>query len=122
MRRTVEIVLLSILLACFVLSGCSDKPSEREILNDVIEYVEANSGKDQTVRLTNWSYGSSNGMGLSIVHLDYSGSYDLLQLDKIRVAINNYMVENPDSFLNSCAICITLSYIDYPYDTWKNSK
>lgn len=110
---------------CIILCGCDDRQSDRRLLNDVIEYVEENSGKDDSVKLTDWEFSSNkndDARYLDSVYLNYSGSYDLLQLDKIRVAINNYMVENPDSFLNSCAICITLSYSDYTYDMWNSSK
>lgn len=118
-------MLLTTLLSSVITSGCDDRQSDRRILNYVIEYVEENNGKDDSVKLTDWELSSNNNDDaryLDSVYLNYSGSYDLLQLDKIRVAVNSFLNENPDGYLNDCAICITLSYSDYTYDMWNSSK
>lgn len=123
------LIVIILILGCYALSGCdirqSDRQNDRQMLNDVIEYVETYSGKDESVRLTDWSYGpskESNGMERNHVYLYYSGTYELLQLDKIRVTVNNYLEENPDSFINSCVIFLVLSYSDYEYDMWDSSE
>lgn len=44
---------------CIILCGCDDRQSDRRLLNDVIEYVEENSGKDDSVELTDWEFSSN---------------------------------------------------------------
>lgn len=80
-----SVMLLTTLLSSVITSGCDDRQSDRRILNDVIEYVEENNGKDDSVKLTDWELSSNkndDARYLDSVYLNYSGSYDLLQQDK----------------------------------------
>lgn len=118
MKRTqCGLLVFFMIVYIFLLCGCNSV-SDRMKLSGLIDYIEETSGKSDNVILSAWDYGNdaSNPNNLDYVHLYYYGSSELIELDRIRVSINSFLVSNPDSFLNDCAICVFLSYDEYHRD------
>ena len=77
-RTRIVILICNIVLVTLTgfgfLCGYTDKQSDRRMLNDVIEYLEKNSGNDESVRLTDFAfYPHNDDKYLDCVYLYYSG-------------------------------------------------
>jgi len=103
-------LILCILILLFV-SGC-DKRTDKKVLQDVIDYIDENSGISDAVYLCDWYY-TKHDKGYDVVDLYYCGSIDIKELEKLRSCMNEYVSSHPDDFISHSKICITLTYNEY---------
>lgn len=85
---------------------------DRIKLNDLISYIDKSSEISTDIILGGWEYFQNydEPNHADRVNLYYYGSSCLKDFDVIRVTVNEYLSNNPDSFLNNCIISIYFSY------------
>lgn len=113
MRKFFVYFITCVLVFSVMASGCMRYSIIEKIkLNDLISYIDKNSEISTDIELGGWAYYQNydEPNHADRVNLYYYGSSCLKDFDVIRVTVNEYLSNNPDSFLNNCIISIYFSY------------